>query len=169
MVSTRWPLPSDQACNDYELVGRYIAQTILMERFVDMALLIDGAKPRDLKRAKLSSKIGDLTAFLQRPDNGLQDEWQDVPGRLTAVARHRNLFAHRMMDRAHMPSHLTECWLYERLSNEDRRAQEVEAFDATEAMRGLYLCLSMPALNPGLRFTRTGVTNSDGSPVAASP
>lgn len=42
MASIRWPIPYDHQPNRFEVVGRYIAQVLLMERFIDLSLLDDG-------------------------------------------------------------------------------------------------------------------------------
>lgn len=57
MAMIRWPIPYDHEPNGYEIVGRYITQTLFMERFVDMLLLDNGANPRRLIRKTLSDKI----------------------------------------------------------------------------------------------------------------
>jgi hypothetical protein len=41
-VAIRWPVPWEGSPNAFELVGRYIAQTILLERFLDLILLDEG-------------------------------------------------------------------------------------------------------------------------------
>jgi len=92
-----WPIPYAPGPNAFEVVGRYIAQTVQMERFIDMILLEQGAKPRDLKRAKLSRKIEDVRAVVQRPESEL-NEWSDLPDMMVKVAQNRNLFAHRMFE-----------------------------------------------------------------------
>ncbi|MDQ1699505.1 MAG: hypothetical protein QOG34_1368 [Frankiaceae bacterium] len=73
MVMIRWPIPYDPGANDLEIVGRYIAQTIMMERFIDMILLEQGSTPRELKRAKLSHKIEKVCALVERPELALDE------------------------------------------------------------------------------------------------
>jgi hypothetical protein len=154
MAMIRWPLPYDHHPNRFEVVGRYIAQTIQMERFIDLILLEHGAKPRRLKRAKLAAKIKDLRSLVERADLGL-DEWGDLPDLMTKVARNRNDFAHRMFDRAVLPPHYRQGIQYEELTEEELREQEKEAFVATELCRQLASRILHGPLNPGVHFGRT--------------
>lgn len=150
----RWPIPYDPGPNGFEVVGRYIAQTVQMERFIDMILLGQGAKPRDIKRAKLSRKIEDVRAVVQRPELELT-EWHDLPDMMEKVARNRNAFAHRMFERGAMPTHYGQGIPYESLSDEELREQEREAFAASEVCRQLLERFTLEPLNPGVRFGRT--------------
>jgi len=45
-ITVDWPIPYDHRPNDFEVVGRHIAQTILMERYIDLILLNQGGSPR---------------------------------------------------------------------------------------------------------------------------
>jgi hypothetical protein len=150
----RWPIPYLHAANDFEVVGRYIAQTVLMERFIDMILLDTGTSARRLKRAKLASKIEGVRAVIQRPELNL-GEWQDLPEMMTKVARHRNLFAHRMMERGALPPHYGQGIPYRRLPDDELREQEQEAFVASEVCRQLCERLSHGPLNPDVHFGRS--------------
>ncbi len=46
-------MPWDGSPNSFEIVGRYIAQTIQMERFLDLILLDEGVQPKRLLREAL--------------------------------------------------------------------------------------------------------------------
>jgi hypothetical protein len=153
MAMIRWPLPYDHAPNDFEVVGRYIAQTIQMERFIDIILLHDGAQPRDLIRAKLSRKVEDVRLLIERAAGAL-DEWHDLLDLMLSVARHRNGFAHRMFERGALPSHYGQGVPYKVLSDEELRQQETEAFQASEACRQLVERLTLASLNSDVHFGR---------------
>lgn len=148
-----WPLPYDGEPNEFEIVGRYIAQTLIMERFVDLILLKQGMKPRDLKRATLSAKIEELRELIDA-DSEL-DDWRDIPDRMRGVAQNRNLFAHRLFERNETPLHYRQGLSYERLSGEELRAQEKEAFVVSELGRQLVSKILHGPLNPGVEFGRT--------------
>jgi hypothetical protein len=148
------PYDEDDAPNLYEVVGRYIAQVIHMERFIDMALLDQGASPSELKRAKLARKIEDMAVLIERPELNLS-EWHDLPQMMTRVARHRNLFAHRMLERSPSPSHYGQGLPYVTLSDDELHEQEWEAFEASEVCRQLLEALTLRRLNPGMHFGRT--------------
>jgi hypothetical protein len=154
VASIRWPLPYEHEPNRFEIVGRYIAQVLIMERFIDIVLLDLGASPRKLRRSKLATKIGELRAHIGNPDLELQ-EWHDLPDVLTRVARHRNLFAHRMFERNLVPTHYAQGIEYVQLSDEELRDQEWEAFFASEVCRQLAERTGLGTLNPGMHFGRT--------------
>lgn len=153
MAVIRWPIPYDHEPNRFEIVGRYIAQTIQMERFIDLILLNRGARPRVLKRTKLRAKIEDLRSIVERPDLGLE-EWRDLPDLMGKVARNRNDFAHRMFDRSTYPRHYTSALDHEELTATELHKQEREAFVATELCRQLASRFLYGPLNPDVRFTR---------------
>lgn len=150
----RWPIPYDPGPSSFEIVGRYIGQTVLMERFIDLILLEQGTKPHYLKRANLSRKIDDVRAVIERPELAL-NEWHDLPDMMLKVARNWNLFAHRMFERGAMPNHYGQSIPYESLSDEDLAAQEREAFMASEICRQLVARLTLTTLNPGRHFGRS--------------
>ena len=154
MSKVIWPIPYDHQPNRFEVVGRYIAQTIQMERFIDLILLDQEAKPRDLKRAKLGSKIEAVRSLIEHPEACL-DEWHDLPDMMKKVAQNRNDFAHRMFDRGVLPRHYAPGIEYEELSVEELREQEREAFVATEVCRQLASRFLYGPLNPGMHFGRT--------------
>lgn len=153
MVSVRWPIPYEHEPNRFEIVGRYIAQVLIMERFIDLILLDLGWSPRKLRKDKLATKIEYLREQIDRPDLGL-GEWHDLPEMLTRVARHRNLFAHRMFERNPIPAHYAQGIPYEELSPEEFRDQEWEAFEASEICRQLAERTHLAPLNPGMHFGR---------------
>jgi hypothetical protein len=153
VVGIRWPVPWDGTPNDFEIVGRYLAQTILMERFVDMILLHDGVKPAVLKRTRLSNKIEQVGEIIARPDLDLR-EWDDLPDLMRKVTQHRNAFAHRLMERGALPPHYGQGIPYVRLTEEELGDQVREAFVASEVCRQLTERLTLASLYPGRRFRR---------------
>ncbi len=157
MVMITWPVPYNGEPNDFEIVGRYIAQTILMERFIDSVLLNHGTKPHDLMRMKLARKIEEVRDIISKPDSGVS-EWSGLPDMMKKVAGNRNQFAHRMMQRGAIPSHYAQGLSYEALSVADLREQEREAFSASELCRQLADHYILSPLNEGKRFGRTDPT-----------
>lgn len=153
----RWPLPYDGSPNAFEIMGRFLAQAIHMERLLDMALLDRQVSAKRLQDMTLSEKIKALRTLLSRNDLGLQDEWSDVPDMLERVRLHRNAFAHRFMERPEAePSHYGDGIPYRPLSDDELHRQIAEAVEATEACRRLIGCLTLPSLNPDTAFTRSG-------------
>lgn len=153
-VCIRWPLPYDHAPNRFEVVGRYIAQVLIMERFIDFVLLDNGFSPRKLQRAKLATKIEEVRALIAKPELGL-DEWDDLPDMMAKVAGHRNLFAHRMFERNAVPHHYAQGIPYEELTDPELHEQEWEAVEASEVCRQLAERTHYGPLNPGKHFGRT--------------
>lgn len=153
MAMISWPIPYNHDPNAFEIVGRYIAQTIVMERFVDIILLSHGTNPRRLLRTTLSDKIKALERLIERPELNLH-EWSDLPGMMQKVACHRNAFAHRMMERGDLPPHYEQGLPYKALSDAELHEQEREAFIASEACRQLVERVVVAPLNPGMYFGR---------------
>ncbi len=153
-VVIHWPIPYDHQPNDFEVVGRYLAQTILMERFIDLILLHQGSKPRTLKRTKLATKISDLEALIGQ-DDLRRETWADLPDMMRAVARHRNAFAHRMFERGALPVHYAQGLKYERLSDDELLEQERDAFVASELCRQLVGWFLYAPLNDDYQYRRT--------------
>lgn len=143
-----WPIPYDHQPNAYEVIGRYIAQTVLMERFIDMILLNQDWSPRRLLRSKLARKIEGVQTVIEDASPRF-DLWSDLPGKLTAVARNRNAFAHRMFERGPIPVHYAQGIEYEKLSDEELHEQERQAFVASELCRQVAAWLQKAPLNPG--------------------
>lgn len=154
MAMIRWPLPYDHEPNGYEIVGRYITQTLFMERFVDMLLLANGANPQRLIRKTLSDKISEVGKLIDRPGSGLE-EWHDLPEMMRKVAKNRNRFVHHTLSNSgHFPSHYGQGIPVEAVSNEQLREQEREAFMASEVCRQLLERFSLEPLNPGMHVGR---------------
>jgi hypothetical protein len=76
-ITVHWPIPYDHRPNDFEVVGRHIAQTILMERFIDLILLNQGWKPQSLKRTKLARKIDGIQDLIEQ-DAARRDTWRII-------------------------------------------------------------------------------------------
>lgn len=149
-----WPIPYDHEPNDFEVVGRYVAQTIQMERFIDLILLDQEWKPRNLKRATLASKIDGVATLIEQ-DVSRCDTWSDLPDKMREVARNRNAFAHRMFERGALPMHYAQGLEYERLTDEELHEQERQAFMASELCRQLAGWFLYAPLNPGYSYCRT--------------
>ena len=135
-----WPVPWDGSANDYEKAGRYIAQTTLMERFLDLILLDVGVEPTRLRRQTLDWKIKKVGEVIATPDRQLQ-AWSDLEACMTKVRLNRNAFAHRMMERSPVSIHYGHGLLYVALSDEELEEQAREAFVATELCRQIVECL----------------------------
>ena len=151
----RWPIPYEHNPNGFEVVGRYIAQTILMERFSDLILLNQQLVTTDwLMSTTLAGKIKKLRSVVDKPDLDLS-EWDDLPDLMTKVANNRNAFAHRMFERGDMPTHYGQGIPYEKLSDDELHEQEREAFVASEVCRQLLERLTLAPLNPGVHFGRS--------------
>jgi hypothetical protein len=101
---------------------------------------------------KLATKIDHIRDLVER--DGLH-EWSDLPDMMTKVARHRNLFAHRMFERNPVPIHYAQGIAYEERSAVELQDQEWEAFEASEVCRQLAERLHLAPLNPGVHFDRT--------------
>jgi hypothetical protein len=151
----RWPIPYEHDPNEFEVVGRYIAQTILMERLIDMILLDQQLVTKDWlkKHARLADKIKKVRSVVNEPGLGLS-EWSDLPDLMKRVADNRNAFAHRMFERGDMPTHYGQGIPYEKLSDGELHQQEREAFVASDVCRQLLERLTLAPLNPGLHFGR---------------
>lgn len=158
MARVYWPLPYDRDSppNPFEIVGRYIAQTIVMERFIDFVLLDTGMDSAKLMKTRLSDKIRALADVIARPDLGLE-EWRDLPVMMRKVSKHRNAFAHRMFERNDVPHHFTPTVEYVGLGDNELMAQVREAFEASEVCRQLAERLRLAPLNPGRHFGRSPV------------
>jgi hypothetical protein len=154
MASIRWPVPWDGAPNVFEIVGRYVAQTIQMERFVDMILLHEGVRPERLIKQTLAWKIERVGRVIAAPGRDLL-EWSDLEERMAKVARNRNAFAHRLMERSPQPSHYGQGLPDVVLSDAELEDQVREAFTASELCRQLVERLLLTPLNPGHHFGRT--------------
>lgn len=152
-VAIRWPLPWDGFPNAFEMVGRYIAQTILLERFLDLILLDQGVRPKRLLGETLAWKIKRAGEIIATPERDLQ-EWSDLEERMSAVARNRNAFAHRMMERGALPAHYGQSIPYIALADGELEEQAREAFAASELCRQVAERLRLSPLNPGIRFGR---------------
>src|SRR2546423_3449273 len=87
------------------------------------------------------------------PERGLQ-AWSDLENRMAKVARNRNAFAHRMMERGDLPPHYGQGIPYVALSDDELDDQAREAFTATELCRQLVERLQLAPLNPGIHFGR---------------
>ena len=149
--------PSEEP-NGYEVLGRYVAQVLTMERFLDFILLIEQVKPRDLKRMYLAPKIEKVTALIRQPDQGLS-AWDELPDKMTQVRQNRNLFAHRMFDRTvPLPAHFGG-ELGEPLTMEELREQESEAVEVTYLVQSLYERMHYGADEPQLFPPRRGVND----------
>lgn len=155
VVILRWPIPYEHNPNGFEVVGRYIAQTIQMERFIDMILLNQQLVTTDwLMRAALALKIKKVRSVVENRDLDLS-EWNDLPDLMRKVADNRNAFAHRMFERGDMPTHYGQGIPYEKLSDNELREQEREAFVSSEVCRQLLERLTLAPLNPGVHFGRS--------------
>lgn len=152
-VVVHWPIPYDHEPNDFEVVGRYIAQTIQMERFIDLILLDQGWSPRKVKRAKLQPKIDAVEGYIEA-DARRREVWSDLPDKMRKVARNRNDFAHRMFERGALPVHYAQGLQYERLTDEELHEQEGEAFIASELCRQLAGWFLYAPLNDNYQYLR---------------
>ncbi len=146
-------MPWDGSPNSFEIVGRYIAQTIQMERFLDLILLDEGVQPKRLLREALGWKIKKVGEVVSTPERGLQ-AWSDLEDRMAKVAQNRNAFAHRIMERGDLPPHYRQGIPYVALSDDELDDQAREAFAATELCRQLVERLQLAPLNPGMHFGR---------------
>jgi len=152
-ITVHWPIPYDHRPNDFEVVGRHIAQTILMERFIDLILLNQGWKPQNLKRTKLATKIDGIQDLIEQ-DAARSDTWSDLPEKMREVARNRNAFAHRMMERGAIPMHYAQGLEYDRLTDNELNDQNRQAFIASELCRQLAGWFLYPPLNPDYQYRR---------------
>ena len=152
VVVVHHPLPHDSD-NQYEAVGRFIAQVVFIETALDLVLVAQPQhRSRELMRMKLSTKIAFISELIRNPALDLGD-FDDLPGKLTTVARSRNLFAHRMLARGPV-AHFTQGLPYEIISEDEQRQQEAEAVEATEICLLLHQRLIIDPLNPGMRTER---------------
>ena len=155
VAMTFWPIPYEHGPNGFEIVGRYIAQTIQMERFIDLILLNQQLVTTDWLVGKpLADKIKKVRSVVDNLDLDLS-AWNDLPDLMKKVADNRNAFAHRMFERGDMPTHYGQGLPYERLSDDELHEQEREAFVASEVCRQLLERLTLAPLNPGKHFRRS--------------
>lgn len=126
---------------------------ILLERFLDLILLDEGVQPKRLLQQTLAWKIKKVGEVISAPERGLQ-AWSDLEERVAKVARNRNGFAHRMMERGDLPHHYGQGIPYVTLSDDELDDQAREAFTATELCRQLLERLQLAPLNLGIHFGR---------------
>ncbi|MEP7192907.1 MAG: hypothetical protein ABI903_08600 [Actinomycetota bacterium] len=158
-----WPIPYDHRPNDFEVVGRHIAQTILMERFIDLILLNQGWKPQNLKRTKLATKIDGIQDLIEQ-DAARRDTWADLPGRMREVARNSHAFAHRMFERDAIPMHYAQGLEYDPLTDNEPNDQNRRSFIASELCRQLAGWFLDPPLNSGYQHRRSSPPGSRSGP-----
>jgi hypothetical protein len=152
-ITVTWPIQYDHTPNDFEVVGRYIAQTIVMGRFIDLILLNQGWKPQNLKRTKLATKIDGIRDLIEQ-DAARHDAWADLPEKMREVARNRNAFAHRLLSRSVIPTHYAQGLKDDRLTDKELNDQNRQAFIASELCRQLAGWFLDPPLNPGYQYRR---------------
>jgi hypothetical protein len=95
--------------------------------------------------------VGEVIAT---PERDLQ-EWNDLVERMAKVARNRNAFAHRMMERGDLPAHYGQGIPHTALTDDELDEQAREAFTASELCRQLAERLRLSPLNAGVRFGRS--------------